>query len=210
MERRTFFSSAALLAAGASRVSAGDGQAVAQGKQNIPNVLVSDQAGRTHYFYRDLIKDKVVLINFFYANCTGICPRMTSNLRKVQRELRERVGDRLGRDVFMYSISLKPEEDNPKKLAEYASMHGIEPNSGWLLLHARRNDMEQLRARLGFKDSDPVLDADINQHTGIVRLGTDVYDRWSASPALGPSDAIVRSLLRMDPSLAKHKTVAAG
>jgi protein SCO1/2 len=200
MERRSFFAAAALLAGG-TRASASSVRAVGQGRENIPNVPVTDQSGKTHEFYRDLVKGKMVAINFFYANCTGICPRMTSNLLKVQEELRKRVGDRVGRDIFMYSISLKPEEDSPHHLAEYARMHGIKPNSGWLLLRAKRPNMELLRERLGFKDSDPVLDADVDQHTGMVRLGSDVYDKWAASAALGPVHAIVDSLLWTDLTL---------
>jgi protein SCO1 len=184
MERRTLFSAAA---------------AARQGRANIPNVAVTDQTGRAHRFYQDLIKDRIVAINFFYARCEGICPRMTANLLKVQQELRGRVGDRLGRDIFLYSISLKPEEDTPKHLAEYARMHGIAPGSGWLLLRAKRPDMELLRARLGFKDRNPVVDADINQHTGVVKLGNEAWDKWSAAPALGSSTAITDSLLWLDP-----------
>src|SRR5438067_6669512 len=156
MQRRSFFTAAFGAAPG---LSAGVGRVIGQGRNNIPNVPVMDQAGKSHLFYQDLVKGKMVAINFFYANCNGICPRMTSNLLQVQRELRERVGDRVGRDIFMYSISLKPEEDTPKHLAEYSRMHGIARDSGWLLLRAKRPDMELLRARLGFKDSDPVLDA---------------------------------------------------
>jgi protein SCO1 len=188
MERRSFFTAAT----GVSM------RVVGQGRDNIPNVPVTDQAGKSHHFYQDLVKDKLVAINFFYANCEGICPRMTSNLLKVQEELRKRVGDRVGRDIFLYSISLKPEEDSPKHLADYARMHGIKRDSGWLLLRAKRPEMELLRTRLGFKDSDPVLDADINQHTGIVRLGNDAWDKWAASPALGPYNTIADTLLWMD------------
>jgi protein SCO1/2 len=196
MQRRNLFGPA--FSGAAPRISASVERVAGQGKANIPDVPVTDQAGKTHRFYQDLVKGKMVAINFFYANCTGICPRMTSNLLQVQKELRERAGDRLGRDIFMYSISLKPEEDTTKHLAEYSRMHGIQPNSGWLLLRTRRPETELLRARLGFKDSDPILDADINQHTGIVRLGSDVYDKWAASPALGPAHSIVDSLMRMD------------
>src|SRR5438874_11778211 len=127
MERRSLFAASAALP-----------RAAASGRQNIPNVPVTSQAGKTYRFYDDLVKGKMVVINFFYANCTGICPRMTSNLVKVQKELVNRVGDRVGRDIFLYSISLKPEEDTPRQLAQYAGMHGIQPGSGWLLLRARR------------------------------------------------------------------------
>ena len=210
MNRRSFLGRSAAarfaggLTLGRSAISAEAPRVAGQGKRNIPNPMVTDQNGKTYHFYDDLVKNKMVAINFFYANCTGICPMMTANLLKVQKELRNRVGDRVGRDIFMYSISLKPEEDTPAMLAQYAQMHDIKPGSGWLFLRAARPDMELLRQRLGFKDSEPVLDADIDQHTGVVRLGSDVYDKWSASPALGPVYAIVDSLLWLDLKLPRH------
>jgi protein SCO1 len=171
-------------------------RAVGEGRKNIPNVLVTSQEGKTYHFYDDLVKGKTVLMTFFYADCNGICPRMTSNLKKVQTAL----GDRVGKDIFIYSISLKPEIDSPKHLKAYAAMHGIKPGSGWLLLRAKRADMELMRERLGFKDSDPGLDADINQHTGMMRFGTDVYDKWSGYPLLGGVDTIVEMVRQLDPN----------
>jgi protein SCO1/2 len=206
MNRRNFFlnlsAAAAPLAAvslgvtvAARPASAGLVRAVGEGRRNIPNVRVTSQEGKTYRFYDDLVKGKTVLINFFYADCNGICPRMTSNLARVQAAL----GDQVGRDTFIYSISLKPEEDTPKHLKAYAEMHSIKPGSGWLLLQARRADMELLRERLGFKDSDAGLDKDVNQHTGILRFGTDVYDKWSGYPLLGNANTIAEMVRQLDP-----------
>jgi protein SCO1/2 len=176
-------------------------RAVGMGRLNIPNVPVTSQYGKTyHRFYEDLIQGKTVLINFFYAECVGICPQMTSNLLKIQKGL----GDCVGRDTFIYSISLKPEQDTPAKLMHYAGMHGVQPNSGWLFLRAERKNMELLRERLGFKDSDATLDADVNQHTGILRIGNDRYDRWSAYPLLGKVETIVEVVRQMDPHAPRH------
>lgn len=203
MNRRSFFfnlSAAATTAAAASAVrrSAPGGlvRAAGEGRRNIPNVRVTSQEGKSYHFYDDLVKGKTVLINFFYAECNGICPRMTSNLARVKAAL----GEQVGRDIFIYSISLKPQQDTPRKLSDYARMHGIKPGSGWLLLQARHSDMELLRERLGFKDSDPVLDADINQHTGILRFGTDVYDKWSGYPLLGNVETIAEMVRQLDPN----------
>jgi protein SCO1/2 len=66
--------------------------------------------GKKVKFYDDLIKDKIVIINFMYVKCEGTCPGTTANLVKVQKLL----GDRVGKDIFMYSITLKPEEDTPR------------------------------------------------------------------------------------------------
>ena len=203
MLRRNFFRNLAAVAAPVGAVAvlthekapASIVKAVGMGQKNIPNTVVTSQAGKNYHFYDDLVKGKTVLINFFYAQCTGICPRTTSALLQVRRAL----GDRVGKDIFIYSISLKPEEDTPAKLKAYAKMHGIEPDSGWLLLRASRKDMDLMRERLGFKDSDPVLDADVNQHSGLLRFGNDNYDRWSAYPLLGKKETLVKLVLELDP-----------
>src|SRR5216684_9025717 len=93
-----------------------------------PNVMLRTQDNKQVHFYDDLIKGKIVTINFFYAKCEGVCPLITANMVKVQRLL----GERVGRDIFMNSISLKPEEDSPRALKEYAKAHGVRP--GWTFL----------------------------------------------------------------------------
>src|ERR671925_1366788 len=77
------------------------------GASHYTNAVLRTHENKKVRFYDDLIKDKLVVINFMYANCQSACPRSTSNLVKVQRML----GGRVGRDIFMYSITLKPEQD---------------------------------------------------------------------------------------------------
>lgn len=208
MNRRSFFSDIAAAAAapaaammlGSAPAKASVVRAAGMGRMNIPDVQVTSQEGRKYRFYTDLVKGKIVLINFFYAECNGICPRMTSNLLKIQKAL----GDQVGKSTFIYSVSLKPEQDSPKNLRSYAAMHGIQPGSGWLLLNARHADMETMRERLGFKDSDPVLDADLDQHTGILRFGTDIYDHWSGYPLLGKVETIAEMVRQLDPNIPRR------
>jgi len=97
-------------------------------RRYFPNVKLQTQDGKTVRFYDDLIKGKIVTINFFYAKCEGICPTVTANLARVQKLL----GERMGRDIFMISISLKPETDTPAVLKEYAEMFKAKP--GWTFL----------------------------------------------------------------------------
>ncbi|MBI4595561.1 MAG: SCO family protein [Candidatus Tectomicrobia bacterium] len=88
------------------------------------NVVLYTHENKAVRFFDDLIKDKIVLINFIYVNCTdGICPPTTANLIKVQ----ELLGERLGRDVFIYSITLDPEHDTPGVLKKYAETFGTKP-----------------------------------------------------------------------------------
>src|SRR5438128_2675657 len=86
-----------------------------------PNVLLRTHENKTVRFYDDLVKGKIVLINFMYAKCEGLCPRQTANLVQVQQAL----GKHVGRDIFMYSITLKPEQDSPQVLQEYARAYGF-------------------------------------------------------------------------------------
>ena len=159
-----------------------------------PNVTLYTHEGKAVRFYDDLIRGKLVAINMMYAQCEGICPGMTQNLLRVQKHL----GDRVGRDVFMYSISLLPEQDTPERLKEYADMHHVKP--GWLFLTGARADIETLRYKLGFYDNDPEVDADRSQHTGMVRIGNEALDRWSMAPALAEPESIAQAILSIQSS----------
>jgi protein SCO1 len=162
------------------------------GEGRFPNTLLTTHEGKQVKFYDDLIRDKVVAINLMYTECKGICPGTTANLRQVQKLF----GDRLGRDVFMVSISLQPEHDTPERLAEYVDRHRIGP--GWVFLTGAANDIQQLRFRLGFYDRDPVIDGDKSTHTGMVRIGNDKYDRWTMSPALAEPEQILATINHVD------------
>jgi protein SCO1/2 len=157
-----------------------------------PNVVLRTHENRTVRFYDDLIKDKVVILNFMYARCDGVCPSITANLVKVQRLL----GDRIGRGIFMYSITLKAEQDTPGALAEYVAMHDIGP--GWLFLTGDPADVELLRRKLGFVNPDPALDADSAEHIGNIRYGNERRQLWGACPALASASWIVESLGWLD------------
>src|SRR5712691_10810038 len=174
---------------------AGEGMAAARErvrKRFLPDVPLLTQDGKKVRFYGDLIKDRIVTINFIYTRCEGVCPGITSNLAKVQRLL----GERVGRDIFMYSITLKPEEDSPRALKEYADAHHVGP--GWLFLTGKPDEIELLRHRLGFVDPDPAVDRDTSQHIGVVRIGNDAIGSWTACPALSPPTQLERVIRWMD------------
>jgi protein SCO1/2 len=159
---------------------------------HFPDVVLTTHEGKKVRFYEDLIKDKLVVINFMYAKCEGICPGITTNLRRVHKLL----GDRVGRDIFFYSFTLKPEIDTPEKMAEYAKMHKAGP--GWLFLTGAPADMEDLRRKLGFTNPDPLADADVTQHIGNIRYGNEALEWWAACPGMSRPDAIVQSILWLD------------
>jgi len=167
-------------------------------RRYFPDVPLLTHDGREVRFYDDLIKDKMVLINFMYATCTGTCPTVMHNLDRVRTIL----GDRVGRDIFIYSLTLKPREDTVPVLAEYARMHGLKP--GWSLLTGKPDDLERLRHTLGFYDSNPELDRDTSNHIGIVRYGNEPLMRWGACPGMSTPEWIAKSVLWLDwPRVAK-------
>lgn len=157
-----------------------------------PNIVLTTHEGKKVRFYDDLIKDKIVMINMMYADCEGVCPGITANLVRVQKAL----GNRVGSDIFMYSITLKPEHDTPKVLKEYAKMHGA--RSGWLFLTGDPKDIELLRRKLGFTNPDPKLDADKSQHIGMVRYGNEALQQWAACPGQANASWIVESVMWVD------------
>jgi protein SCO1/2 len=152
-----------------------------------PNVTLLTQDGKKVKFYDDLIKDKIIMLNFFYAKCDGICPGTTANLIRVQKLL----GDHVGRDVFMYSITLKPEHDTPEVLKRYAEAYHAGP--GWTFLTGDPKDIELLRRKLGYTNPDPVLDADKSQHIGMLRYGNEPRQLWAGCPGLAHAAYIAKS-----------------
>jgi protein SCO1 len=162
----------------------------------VDNALVTHE-GKEVSFYNDLLKDKAVLINFMYVMCKdeGFCPMMTYNLSKVQTML----GDRLGKEVFMYSITLDPDNDTPELLSSYASHFKPKPG-GWQFLTGTKQDIADVRKSLGFSWVDPTRDKIKQEHIGVVKYGIEPLERWGACPALSKPEAIVAYLDWMTPN----------
>jgi len=159
-----------------------------------PNFELTTHEGKQVRFYDDLVKDKIVVINFMYAKCEGICVPITQNLKRVQNLL----GKRVGRDIFMYSITLKPEEDTPHALEHYVHMHRLKP--GWTFLTGKPEEVNTLRRKLGFSDSKAVLDKDLTNHIGMIRYGNEARQWWAMCPGQANPPWIVESILWMEPN----------
>lgn len=142
--------------------------------------------------YDDLIKSKIVLINFMYTSCTNACPRITQNLLKVQKLL----GQRMGQDIFIYSLTLDPHHDTPEVLKRYADLHQV--GRGWSFLTGSFQDLELLRRRLGFTNLDPMLDQNKENHVGNVRYGNEGRQLWSACPGMSHPEFILKAISWVD------------
>jgi protein SCO1/2 len=174
---------------------AGSRKTTVTNNTSLPNVTLYTHEGETVRFYDDLIRDKVVAINMMYAQCAGICPKATANLLQVQ----DMLGERAGRDIFMYSITLQPELDTPKGLRQYAERYGVKP--GWKFLTGAPEDIELIRYRLGFFDRDANVDDIKENHTGMVRIGNDALNRWSMAASLSDPQQIMATINHLDPKV---------
>ena len=190
LERRSLFTGlvAACVVQGTARAAP---SAFPPGRADFPNALLHNQDSQPVRFYDDLVRgDHVVAISFVFAQCADICPSTIANLAKVQPLL----GDRLGREVRLASISIDPTNDTPTVLKAYAARFGVRP--GWQFLTGRRRDIELIRRKLGVFERDPVLDADKTQHTGMLVYGNEARGRWSRVSCLADPQRIYESITR--------------
>ncbi len=157
-------------------------------KDYVPNVPVVTQDGKTFNLYDDLIKDKIVVLSFIYTSCKDICPLATARLGEAQ----EKLGDRIGRDIFFYSISIEPERDTPQRLKQYADAFHAGP--GWLFLTGLPEDIQAIRYKFGDRRPDLV------DHRNDVVLGNGATGEWQRENALGDIEHFVRAIEDMDPS----------
>jgi protein SCO1/2 len=157
-------------------------------EQHLPNLPMITHEGKRVLFYDDLVKDKVVTLNFFFTHCDELCPLVTANLAKVQKLL----GDQVGRDIHMYSFTLKPEEDTVEAIRDYRQSFGAGP--GWTFLTAKPQDMETLRRAIGFTYPDPAIDKDKTQHIGNVRYGNEPLMYWAACPGMAHAKFVAETL----------------
>ncbi len=140
------------------------------GEDYFPNVELTTHEGRTVRFFDDLIKDKIVVINFIYTICPDTCPLETARLAKVQKIL----GDRVGQDIFMYSITIDPDNDTPEVLAKYAQRYRAQP--GWWFLTGKESDITQLRRKLGLY-LEEIQDGSNNHNLSLI-IGNQKTGQW--------------------------------
>jgi protein SCO1 len=145
------------------------------GANYFPNVPLTTQDGTTVHFYDDLLKGKIVAIDLIYTHCQDSCPLETARLAQVQKML----GDRVGKDIFFYSISIDPERDTPAELKAYAEKFHAGP--GWTFLTGKKADIDLISHKLGLY-SDPKETRD--GHTAFLLLGNEPTGQWIRNSAL--------------------------
>lgn len=135
-------------------------------RKPIPDAELFNQDGKKIHFYSDLIKDKVVIVSLFFTSCSSICPMQGESLSKLQATL----GDRLGRDVYLVSVSMDPEGDPPERLKIWGLQFGAK--SGWTLVTGKKSEIDKVAMAL---TGAPAVKG---EHSPIVFVGSDKTGRW--------------------------------
>lgn len=152
----------------------------------LPDLLLLDENGRKVRFYSDLIKGKTVLISFFYTSCTYTCLIQSDVFSRLQAEL----GDRLGKEVFLISVTIDPETDTPQRLKTWGAQHGLK--KGWTLVTGSKGDMSKL---VGHLTGNPL--GRIELHSPFIYIGNDKKNSWAATYGLAEPKELIEKLEEM-------------
>jgi protein SCO1/2 len=144
------------------------------------DVELLDQDGRKVRFYSDVLKGKTVVINAFFTTCTSVCPPMNRNMEKIQ----EALGDRLGKDVFLVSISVDPETDTPPRLKEYAQK--FHARAGWFFLTGKKENVNWALYKVGQYVEDK------QDHTTGIIIGNEKTGLWKKAFGLAKAADLVQ------------------
>jgi len=146
---------------------------------SIPDVNVLDQDGNALHFYTDLIKDKTVAINFIFTNCTTICPPLAATFARLQKEM----GDKVGKDVHLISISVDPLTDTPERLKAWGAKFKAGP--GWTFVTGEKQEIDKLLNALGASVSKR------EDHTPALIIGNDSKGVWTRTYGLAKINQIM-------------------
>lgn len=141
-----------------------------------PNVPLVTQDGVTVRFYDDLLKGKSVAVNVIYTRCKDECPLETARLAQLARIF----GDRMGRDIYFYSISIDPDYDTPKVLKAYAERYDVGP--GWLFLTGKPEDIKLIAKKIGLSRGSDAANRD--GHTASLMVGDVEGGQWMRNSAV--------------------------
>ena len=147
------------------------------------NLEVIDQDRRKLKFYDDVLKDKVVVINFIFTNCQGACPLMTRNLTLV----RDLLGPEVGNEIHFVSVSIDPMRDTPAAMKEFAQTHDADQDY-WRFVTGDPKNLEYIVKKLGqFTD-------DVEAHSTLLLAANVRTAHWTKIPPNVPPDGVVERL----------------
>jgi protein SCO1/2 len=166
----------------AAAVATDDSPAGSPAERYFGDALLTNQEGKQLRLYSDILKGNVVIINSFYSTCSSVC-RVTI---PVFKQLQDELGERVGKDVRLISITVDPESDTPEVLRKYAAGVGAKP--GWEFLTGDKQTVDQVLYRLGL-----YAEAKEN-HSNVFIIGNEPTGLWKKVLGVAPPYEIWRSV----------------
>ena len=182
-----------IVAAAAFLVAAiGTGDAQWDGSY-FPNVELVNQDGKSVRFWDDLLRDKIVVVNFVYTDCSDICGLATARMAQVVDWLNERIG----KDIFVYSISLDPETDTPERLKKFAD--AFQAPQGWMFLTGNAGNVDIVRFKMGERSES------LAQHRTDMVIGNAATGEWRRASLMGSLVVLTEEILSLDPEWSRPR-----
>ncbi len=150
-----------------------------------PNHVLITQDNKPVHFYDDMLKGKVALINFIFTTCQGVCSPMTANLARVQNYL----GEQMGNQVVIISISVDPLTDTPERLKTYAEKFKVKP--GWYFLTGKKENLDWVLYKLGGYVEDKAT------HTSVLIVGNEATGEWMKLHSMANPSEIASAVTRL-------------
>lgn len=127
-------------------------------------------------FYSDVLKGRIVLINFIFTHCQDACPLISSRLRETRGLLDKAVSSK----IFFISISIDPERDTPEMLTKFATKFKL-IDENWVFLTGEKQNVEHIVKKLGQYNDN------VEEHSTLILAGNVGNKHWmKISPIVPP------------------------
>lgn len=116
------------------------------GLSSIPleSIFMLEDSFKTQHntnFQLSTLKGKPTVIGMIFTNCTYACPRLTSDIKNISKNMGIRKDN-----VNFVLISFDTERDNPKQLKKFANEMRLDPD--WILLQGSEETVRTLSVML--------------------------------------------------------------
>jgi protein SCO1 len=142
-----------------------------------------DTSGKRVGLAKDVIGNRIAVVNFIYTNCTTVCPVSSATFQQLQGKL----GAALGKEVVLVSISVDPLRDTPERLRDFSGRY--EARAGWTWLTGAKPDVDAVLK--GFGAYTP----NFEDHSAMVLVGdASGWTRFNGFPSVDQLLARVQAL----------------
>jgi protein SCO1/2 len=154
----------------------------------LPHAQLVDQDDKDRSL-DSLLRDRPVLVNFFFTGCQAVCPTQTAQLALLQAEIAKRQ-PLTGPQPLLISVSLDPYGDTPASIRAYAERFGLVlgDKGNWLMLSGRQEELSAVWRAFDQDNGDP------SQHASLFWIGHPISKRWTRADVTTPPSVLLKLL----------------